>query len=118
MERIVGRGCIRDVAIPVPGRGDVILRPSFARLLEVLGTACVARVGGPALSAQDLEALQGTGPLAAAAAIAPPDTLVTPLVPWLVALALALALAELVVRRPARSARRARSQASHAGASV
>jgi hypothetical protein len=99
VEHVVGDGCLRDVAIPVPARGDMMLRPSFARLLEALSAPCAATPGGPGLSDHELEALAGTGPLAAASLIRPPDSIATPLVPWLLALALALALAEIFVRR-------------------
>ncbi len=102
VERTVGSGCIRDVAISVPVRGDVMLRPSFAHLLEALGASCATLASGPELSEHDLAALQGTGPLAVAAGIAPPDAIATPLVPWLLALALVLAATELLVRRSQR----------------
>ena len=95
----VGEGCIREVAVPVPTRGDVMLRPAFARLLATLGAPCALASVGPAAGQPTLTMLAGTGPLAAAASLAAPDTIVTPLVPWLLALALALALIELVVRR-------------------
>lgn len=99
VEHVVGPGCIRDVAIPVPSKGDIMLRPSFGRLLETLGAPCAATSGGPGQAAKVLEVMAGTGPLVAAAMIRPPDTITTPLVPWLLALALVLALAELLVRR-------------------
>lgn len=99
VEYLVGDGCIRDVALPVPARGDVMLRPSFAHLLEALGTSCAAISGGPALPGSDLAILRGTGPLATAAGITPPDTIATPLVPWLLALALLLVVVEIFMRR-------------------
>ena len=73
--------------------------PSFARFLEAIGTPCAVSSDGAGLSDQELAALKGTGPLAATAMIAPPDTVATPFVPWLLALALVLALAEIFVRR-------------------
>jgi hypothetical protein len=102
VEYVVGNGCLRDVAIPVPVRGDIMLRPSFARLLEALGAPCAAMPGGAGLADQELEELGGSGPLAVAAMIAPPDTIVTPLVPWLLGLALVLAVVEMLVRRSKR----------------
>ncbi len=92
-------GCIRDVAIPVRSRGDLMLRPSFGRLLEALGASCANPHGGPGLDTSTLRALAGTGPLAPASAIARPEAMATPLVPWLLALALVLAATEIVVRR-------------------
>ena len=99
VERIVGSGCIRDIALQVPVRGDVMLRPNFARLLETLGAPCAAMSGGAGMPDHDVELLRGDGPLAAAGMIDPPDTIVTPLVPWLLALALLLALLETFIRR-------------------
>jgi hypothetical protein len=40
-ERSLGRGCIRDVAIGVPDRGDVVLRTSFTGLVRTLTQPCV-----------------------------------------------------------------------------
>lgn len=99
IDRAVGEGCIRDVAITVPTRGDVMLRPAFGHFLRALGAPCESVAGGPALGDAELRAFAGTGALAAQSAIKPPDTVATPLVPWLIAAALALALLELLVRR-------------------
>lgn len=100
-ERVVGAGCIRDVAIELPARGDVTLRPAFGDLLRALGAPCARSVVGPPMTAEDVRALAGSGALAPAAAIAPADRLSTPLVAWLLGAALALALLELLVRRGA-----------------
>jgi hypothetical protein len=95
----VGAGCIRDVAVPVPLRGDLVLRPAFGRLVRALAAPCGTESVGPGLGALELSALAGSGPLAPREAIAPPDHIATPLVPWLLGAALALALLELLVRR-------------------
>jgi hypothetical protein len=102
VEHRVAMGCIRDVAFPVPAQGDLVLRPSFARMLRTLARPCDASVGGAALTPSALAALAGAGRLAASAAIPRPDVVATPLVPWLLAAALFAALAELVVRRRTR----------------
>jgi hypothetical protein len=99
IDRAVGAGCIRDVAIPVPTRGDLVLRPAFGRFLRALGAPCEVVAGGPALREAELRALAGSGPLAAHDAIQAPDVVATPLVPWLLGAALLLALLELLVRR-------------------
>lgn len=99
IDRAVGAGCIRDVAIPVPARGDLVLRPAFGRFLRALGAPCEGVAGGPALGDTELRALAGSGPLAAHDEILPPDIIATPLVPWLLGAALILALAELLLRR-------------------
>jgi hypothetical protein len=99
IERSTGAGCIRDVAIPVPTRGDLVLRPEFARLVRALGAPCEAALVGFALPEEDVSALAGTGPLVSTAVIRPPDVVATPLVPWLVGAALLLLLLEIWVRR-------------------
>jgi hypothetical protein len=99
MERRLGAGCVRDVTVPVPSRGDLILRPDFARLLEGLVARCGAARGELSVGSADLKMLAGQGPLAARAALPLPDVVATPLVPWLLAAALLLALLELGVRR-------------------
>ena len=99
VERRAGQGCIRDIAVAAPIRGDVMLRPTFARFLAALVAPCQAAGGGPGLGASELAALAGRGPLAATRTIPAPDAVATPLVPWLLAVALVLALLELLVRR-------------------
>lgn len=92
-------GCIRDVAIPVLARGDVVLRPSFGRLLDALGAPCAGGHNSPGIDESARRALAGTGALAAAASIPRSETIESPLVPWLLALAFVLAAAEIFVRR-------------------
>ena len=99
IERAVGAGCIRDVAIPVPTRGDLVLRPAFGRFVRALGAPCESVTGGPALGDAELRALSGSGPLAARDEIRARDVVATPLVPWLLGAALLLALIELLLRR-------------------
>ncbi|HEX6535926.1 MAG TPA: BatA domain-containing protein [Gemmatimonadaceae bacterium] len=99
IDRAVGEGCIRDVAIGLPARGDLVLRPAFGRFVRAIGTPCEGVAGGPALDEARVSALAGSGPLAASGAVRPPDVTATPLVPWLLGAALALVLVELLVRR-------------------
>ena len=40
LEWSLGDGCIRTVAVPVPRRGDLVLRPSFARFAHALAAPC------------------------------------------------------------------------------
>jgi hypothetical protein len=100
-EREIGAGCIRDIAIAVPVRGDLVLRPAFARLLDALTAPCGEAGRGPARAMPDVGDFAGSGPLASRASILPPATVVPPLVPWLLAGALLLAVGELFVRRRA-----------------
>ena len=104
VERVVGEGCIRDVALPVPERGDLVLRPAFGRLVRALAAPCGAVASiGPGLGEDELAALAGEGPLATQEAIARAERVRLPLVPWLLGLALLLALLELWARRGARA---------------
>lgn len=99
IERAAGTGCIRDVAIAVPTRGDLVLRPAFGRLVRALVAPCEAVVGGLAADSAAIATLAGAGALASHDAIRPPDGVATPLVPWLLAAAIVLVLLELLVRR-------------------
>lgn len=99
VERAIGTGCIRDVAIPVPGRGDLAFRPAFGQLVRALAVPCEAVAGSSALDDEAVERLAGSGPLAPREAIAEPESTPSPLVPWLFALAALLALVELWARR-------------------
>ncbi len=99
VERPLGAGCVRDVAIPLPSVGDLVLRPEFDHLANALLSPCGGDVrSATPLSAQELHTLEGNGPLFPARGIAVASAGTEPIVPWLLALALMLTLAELVVR--------------------
>lgn len=105
--------CIREVRIPVPIAGDLVLRPVFVRLVRRLAEPCGGAVAPP-LPAAMLAALRGPAgsPLLATAglAVVGREERRAPIVPWLLVAAGLAALAELRLRRgPAASA--------HAGAS-
>ncbi len=98
-ERITDDGCVRSIAIPLPTEGDAILRPAFQRFLAGLDDPC-GEPGDPTpLSDDFLTAFAGDGPLAPASEIGRQVKRVTPAVPWILALALLVALAEHWVRR-------------------
>ena len=98
-ERATADGCIRSVAIPLPTEGDAILRPAFQRFLADLGDPC-GEPGDPSpLSDAFLTAFAGDGPLAPASEIGRQVKRVTPAVPWILALALLVAMAEHWLRR-------------------
>jgi hypothetical protein len=104
-ERMVGEGCVRDVAIAIPEAGDLALSESTRRLVRALVEPCG---GAPALgptSDSALAILRGDGPLADPRALhgrlAASDRITT----WLL-----LAAALLVVAEPL--ARRARTEAT------
>jgi hypothetical protein len=102
IEKPDGAGCVRSVVIPVAPVGDFAIRRDVIRLVEFLSQPC-ARVtsltpADPAVVAQ----LAGKGGLAPRAAFQPLTDVRSTLAPWLFALALAAAIAELFVRRRAR----------------
>ncbi len=98
IEQRVGLGCMRDVAIPVPTRGDLVLRPAFGRFLRALAAPCRAASRGLTVGPEQLGLLSGGGRLAASRTIPAPDVVATPLVPWLLAAALFMALLEIFIR--------------------
>ena len=97
-EREMGQGCMREIGVHVPERGDVTLRAPFAQLLAVLLEPCGGR--RTAASEAAVAALEGEGPLAAAAAFER-DAEASPLTPWLLVAALLLLVAEQWWRRRA-----------------
>ena len=99
VESALGGGCVRHVGIGVPLAGDLPLRPSFQRAVAALMSVCGGASSGfgrPADSAV-VARLTGASSLASGAALSM-DSRASPLVPWLLGLALACALAELAVR--------------------
>ncbi len=98
VERQSGTGCIREVAIEVPRRGDLVLRPSFGRFLHALGAPCGGAMDLRPMPAEAMERLTRDGPLALAAAL-PGSTSESTLAPWLLIAAIALALLEPLARR-------------------
>lgn len=117
-ERSLGAGCVRDVAIPVPERGDLVLRPTFGQMVRVLSSPCggigaagsaagstAGSTGGALLDEAALAALEGTGGLAAREEIPEGEVVRSPWAPWLLVAALILALVELWARRGAEARR-------------
>jgi len=98
VERAVGRGCVRAVAVTVPQVGDVALRAPFRAFLAALTGPCAASASGAPLDSSAVRRLAGAGPLLATSALEPPAAPRDPLARWLLAGALLLLLAELPVR--------------------
>jgi hypothetical protein len=101
VERRLGSGCLREVGIGVPIAGDLPLSPAFQRIAIGLTDACLGlrgRAGAP-IDSTRLARLAGPSHLAAGAELANGTERPAPMVPWLLGLALACALAELLVRR-------------------
>lgn len=97
-EAALGDGCIRRVAVGLPTAGDLPLRHAFQRAVRGLLAPCGVSRAYEGADSATVERLARRGPMARGSALASSDDQPTPLVPWLLALALAAALVELVVR--------------------
>ncbi len=93
-----GKGCIRSVAVPVVGAGDLVIRDDFVRFVAALTGECSGRALEPMTPAA-MASLTGTGGMAPRDAFRPRTDVRSSLAPWLLALAIAAAIAELIVRR-------------------
>ena len=98
VEQVLGTGCIRDVAIPVSAAGDLVLRSPFLRLVDALTEPCGGRPDFTPPDDSLLSTLAGSGALLSRRSV-PASRPPSPLAGWLLAGALALALAEPAVRR-------------------
>ena len=105
IEKIVRRGCIRSVAIPVATIGDLVIRPEFIALVRDLAAPCGEPRSTTPLSSTAIASLGGRGRLAPSDAFATRQDIASPLAPWLLGIALAAALVELLVRRRSPSPR-------------
>jgi hypothetical protein len=100
-EHPLGAGCMREVGIGVPAAGDLPLSLAFQRIVNGLTDGCAGdrlAVGAPVDSAR-IAALAGPSRLASGSALANGVERPAPIAPWLLGLALACALAELLLRR-------------------
>ena len=98
-ERETPGGCTRSIAVTLPSEGDAILRTDFRRFLAGLGGPCGEAGDGSPLPDTFVTAFQGSESLAPTSRIEPPVQRTTPAVPWLLGLALLVALWELWLRR-------------------
>jgi hypothetical protein len=99
VEKRMGSGCLRSVAIPVTLAGDLVIRPEFVRLVEAIAAPCGDRLSPTPLAAPIVASLAGSGRLAPGSAFAAREDVSSPLAPWLFGIALAAAIGELLVRR-------------------
>lgn len=104
IEKPDGFGCARSVAIPVTPVGDFVIRSDFLRLVATLSRPCARVTSLVPADQAEVAKLAGTRGLAPRSAFQPLTDAQSDLAPWLVALALAAAIAELVVRRRGRGA--------------
>jgi Aerotolerance regulator N-terminal len=104
LERPDGAGCVRSVAVPVSPAGDLVIRKDFVRFVSSLSRPC-SRITSLVPADPDIIAkLEGSGGLAPRAAFQPLGDARSDVAPWLFALAIAAAIAELFVRRGQRTA--------------
>jgi hypothetical protein len=82
----------------VTNAGDLVIRDDFVRFVAAVSGECSGKSMVPA-SVESVAALAGRGSLATSASFRPRSDVRSTLSPWLFALAIAIALAELLVRR-------------------
>jgi hypothetical protein len=92
-------GCIRAVAVPVSGAGDLVIRDDFARFVTALAGPCASEAPFVPADTRVIAMLQGSGALASRDAFQPGGDIHSWLAPWLLGIALMLAVAEIFVRR-------------------
>ena len=97
-ESVLGKSCIRSVAVPVSAAGDFVLRPDFHAALRDLVQACGGATALGPMSDASLAMLAGSGRLAPSKLFAPPRPGFSPVATWLLIASLLCALLELLVR--------------------
>ena len=99
IERPLGGGCVREIAIAVPGIGDLALRESLRRLLAALAEPCGGVRRLTALSDSAMAVLRGGSALLATRSLPEERTGGGRLATGLLAGAAILVLAEPLARR-------------------
>lgn len=97
-EQALAKGCVRSVGIGVPLAGDAALQSDFLALARTVLGPCLAQGAWPAAGDDLLNTLRRDGAAAPASALRAGDD-ASPIVPWLLLLALALLTAETWARR-------------------
>ena len=96
----LGEGCIRNVAIPLPAAGDLVLRESFLRLSRSLLASCSGSSDATSAPEVWLDSLRGSERLFPSKTVGGSVERKTPAHPWLLlSAALVFALEPLVRRR-------------------
>jgi hypothetical protein len=94
----LGAGCVRTVGIGLSSSGDLPLRPAFQRVVRRLLSPCMAHAVLRAADSASVARLGGGRSLATASALRESASDSSPVASWLLLLALACAVAELVLR--------------------
>lgn len=98
-ESDVRDGCVRNVAVPFPERGDLALRESARRFVAALAVPCGGARDLTPIGEARLALLRGDGRGESARALTRGDARESRAVPWLLGAALLLLLLELFLRR-------------------
>jgi hypothetical protein len=98
-EQAVGSGCVRDVAVPFPSRGDLALGESARRFVRALAAPCGGARDGAPLGEARLGLLRGGERPDRARTAMPTQRSESRAVSWLLAAAALLLLLELFLRR-------------------
>jgi hypothetical protein len=99
IERASNGTCTRSVAIPVTPAGDLVIRNDYKRFVREISSDCISHSSVIPATAERVDALVGSGGLAPREAFRPRNDIRSMLAPWLIALAIVAAIAELFVRR-------------------
>jgi len=105
IEKPDGAGCLRSVAIPVTPIGDLVIRNEFVRLVASLSRPCALTTAVIPADPSVVSKLEGKGGLAPRQTFQPLTDARSDLAPWLFALAIAAAIAELFVRKRVRTSK-------------
>jgi hypothetical protein len=97
-ERPLGAGCVRQVDVGIPLPGDLPLRPAFQRIVRGLVAPCNRATSVALADSAAVARLTGIGSPATSRSLSAGQRRPSPLVPWLLGLALACAIVELAVR--------------------
>lgn len=99
VEKKSGQGCITSVDIPVANVGDFVIRPEFVALLKDIAAPCEEPHSSEPAATAVMASLGGGTSLAPSDVFAARNDITSPLAPWLLGIALAAALGELLLRR-------------------
>jgi hypothetical protein len=99
VERAIGTGCIRDVAIVFDPAGDATLRAAFRSFARPLLEPCGGDRTAAPLDSASVSSLAGSGPLAPAGLLRDRASESSRWTPWLLAAVALLLLLELAMRR-------------------
>lgn len=92
-------GCTRSVLVPVTSAGDLVIRADFTKLVTALAGLCAWQAPFIRADAGAIAMLQGLGGLASRNVFQSRGATHSWLAPWLLGTALALAIAEIFLRR-------------------